>query len=135
MAFTVTPTGTARSRGNGSPTITVFQESDFQRMLDDDLDGVFIPEDSEDFAIEVPYTHAAGETETYQVIFDDPGVSPSVRLDADFRTIQPQIRIAEHRLKRPVKKDDRVRVKGNLYFVEDYESDGVGVTTIFLRIK
>lgn len=133
MAFIVTPTGTARARGKGSPTITVFVKSDFEKMLEADLEDVFISPDNEEFNTPAVYQHTTGENRTYTVIFDNPGASVSVRVDAEFNTLRPHFKIQETKLARPIKKEDRVLIKGIKYHVDIFKSDGVGVTTAYLR--
>ena len=136
MAFTVSPTGTARTRGTGSPTINTYVRDEFLDMLQDDITDVFIQPDNGDFAITVSYKHRDESAPVnYPAIFDNPNTSVNVQTDADFNSLKPQLMIKESELKRAIKKDDTVEVKGNIYFVENYISDGVGVTTVYLRHK
>ena len=135
MAFSIVPTGTARTRGAGSPTIKVYIRDELLDLLEDDINDVFIQPSEGDFAIDVAYTHVTGETAVLTGIFDDPHTNVNLQSDAEFNTIKPQIRIQESKLLREIKKDDTLEVKGNLYFVENYIGDGVGIIRLFLRKK
>jgi len=111
---------------------------EFLHILEEDLDQVFIQSDGKEFAenqTTVIYYHATGEVENYPVLFDNPSTSGDTLAEADFTLIQPQIQIQETKLQRPVQKKDQVLVRGKKYFVENFVSDGVGVSTLFLRLK
>jgi hypothetical protein len=131
-------TGIAQARGLGVLGVRVYVRDEFLAAMEQDLDQVFIGQDGQEFAEDqnsVTYTHATGEVENYPVLFDNPFATANVNSEAVFSSIKPQIIIQETKLVRPLKKNDRIVVRGNAYFVEDHHSDGVGLTTIFLRRK
>jgi len=137
MAQTATFAGIARTRETGIPTITLFVRDDFAAQLETDMDQVFIQAAGVDFAEngEMQYTHRTGEERNYPVIFDNSHASANVRTSAEFSSIRPQVQIQETKLARPIQHDDKAVIRGITYKVEDFVSDGVGVTTIFLRLK
>ena len=122
----------------GVPSIQTYTRDTFLGILEEDLDMVFIGSDGQEFAEDqntVIYTHSTGEVKNYPVLFDNPYASQKVNSEASFTGINPQFMIQETKLVRKVKTDDRVSIRGVLYYVKDYHSDGVGLTTIFLRRK
>ena len=135
MAQVITLTGVVTPPIIGSPTIAQPVVNDFQRLLYyTDLDEVFM--NLEEFAIEISYWHSSlDEWVSYPVLFDDPHASVSLGAEGEFNTRRPQFQISEARLKQRILKKDRCSINGVEYRIEDYVSDGVGVTTVFLRKK
>jgi len=135
MAFIANMIGLSRMRGIGTPAayhveLTPF----FQKVYRDDLANVFF--NSAQFAEKAVYTHSTlGIAVTYDVIYDDPTTSINLGVDAGFNSLRPQFQIPEYVLKHPVQKDDFVFVRGKKFFIDEFVSDGVGVTTCFLRFK
>lgn len=122
----------------GAPSIETYTRDTFLDILEEDIDMVFIGQNGREFAENqntVEYTHATGEVENYPVIFDNPYASQKVNSETNYTGINPQFMIQETKLVRNPKTDDRVTVRGVLYYVKDYHSDGVGITTIYLRRK
>lgn len=104
----------------------------FQRaVFRDDLEGVFF--NSAEFAVSASYYHSSADiTQIYRVLFDDPHASVKLG-EGEFNSLRPQFQISEAAMRHRVLKSDRVTIKGKRYRVEDYASDGVGVTTVYLR--
>jgi len=87
-----------------------------------------------EFAVTVTYQHAIARTDAnYSCLFDDPHVSFTVGEDPGINNLRPQIMVSTSDLKVRPNKSDYVFVEGKKYFVDDYEQDGVGTTTIYLR--
>ncbi len=107
--------------------------NEFQKLLyRTDLANVFM--NSEEFAISISYTHSStGEIANYDVVYDDPSTSVKVGQGPAFKSLQPQFMISEAELSHPILKRDTCVVNGIDYGIEDFDSDGVGVTTVFLR--
>lgn len=135
MSFIINPTGSARTRGSGIPTIRTFKRDTFATCLEDDLNSVFFGPDGQEFAESVVYTHTNGNVETYSIIYDDPTRNVGFQSSAELVVEVPQFMMQTTDLKSPIQKKDRVLLRGKDYFIEDYEDNGVGVTTVFLRNK
>lgn len=134
MPFTLRPSGVSRPRQVGSITTTTYKPEGFQACLEDHLSGVFF--NTKHFAMVAQYTHIGDqEPETYDVIFDDPNEDVGVGLSADFDGLQPQFKIKKSEWKQKPRKEDKVNIKGIVYFVNKVDPDGVGVDTVFLRRK
>lgn len=114
-------------------TPAVISRTDFHKLIYvDDLNNCFFNE--AEFAEQALYQHASlGSTVTYQCLFDDPYTSLSIGGDTEVTTVRPCISVAETSLRHVVVKGDRCTVRGITYFVDDYQSDGVGVVKIYLR--
>lgn len=108
--------------------------NDFQDLLyDTDLADVFM--NLEEFGESISYTHSGAEVTTlYAVLFDDPSTSVKIGQAPGFVGSHPQFMISEAALLHSILKRDTCIVKGKTYGIEDFESDGVGVTTVFLRL-
>ena len=119
------------------PGVNVPTVSDFETQLyNADLEEVFFNQDEFASKTKVLYYHSSlGVWETYADIFDDPHTSNQLPGDAEFSTLRPQIQLIESKLKHRILKQDRCLRRGRNYFVDDFESDGVGVTTVYLRLK
>lgn len=118
-----------------TPSATKIALNAFQQMVyRDDLNDVFF--NDEDFAISISYYHSHLELwQIYKVISDDIGTSVDLLNGHDFRTTDPQFQVSSSALKHKILRGDYCLVGGKKYFVRDYEDDGVGVTTIYLRLK
>jgi hypothetical protein len=87
-----------------------------------------------EFAVTVTYQHAIARIdETYSCLFDDPHVSFTVSEEPGINSLRPQIMVSTNALKIRPNKSDYVFVENRKYFVDDYEQDGTGTTTIYLR--
>lgn len=117
-----------------SGSITLNSFNDFQKqLLEDDLENVFFNED--EFAEAVNYYHSAiGKYRTYFPIYDKPSTSLNIA-EEEAHMRKPQLQLRANGLLHKVLKGDRVVVKGKTYFVENYDNPGLGVITIFLRLK
>lgn len=89
-----------------------------------------------EFGITARYYHSSLKRwETYPVLFDDPHTSFGVGDIIDVSQTKTQILLSEALLKHRVLKGDKCIVKGQTYFVDDDQSDGVGSTVVFLSLK
>jgi len=118
----------------GVPTVNAIAVSEFEQLLyHDDLENVFF--NTDEFAITISYYHSSlNKWTSYAVIFDDPYAAVTLN-QIDFTSIRPQFQVAESKLLHPILKNDRCKIKGVEYRIEDYSQDGVGVTTVYLRTK
>ena len=122
-------TGTAQA-----PTVTAPVVNDFQKQLNADLNDVFF--NASEFAEAISLYHISLDRwASYNVIFDTPHTTARLPADAEFSTIRPQFQINESALSHRILKNDLCKRRGKTYFVEDVESDGVGVATVYLRLK
>ena len=138
MAFTITPTGIPAERALGTPAVLYFIRTEFQSIMEQDMEMAMFGTDGQDFAEKqntVIYTHVSGEIGNYSVIFDKAYASQGFQSDTEFNGLKPQFMVQETKLLRSVQHKDTVSIRGNIYNVEDYHSDGVGVTTVYLRLK
>lgn len=138
MAVVVDIEGTTGARGQGVPVVSLYVLDKFGASLRKDLDKVFFPENGQDFTDDhntVTYTHYTGEVGNYPLIVDNPTTTQNLNAQAEIINRKPQFRMAEHRLLRPMKKGDKVILRGVLYYVDVVENDGVGVVTAYLRRK
>lgn len=119
----------------GIPSVETPVVSEFEQIIyHDDLENVFF--NVEEFAMTISYYHSSlDEWVEYSVIYDDPHASVSLGTAVTFNSLRPQFQISEAELLHPVLKNDRCIVKGKRYRIDDFMSDGVGVTTVYLRIK
>ena len=134
MAIGITAPYEGATGAAQAPSVTLPEVNDFQKGLNDDLANVFF--NVNEFAETVSYYHSSlKEWQSYSAIFDNPHTTARLSGEAEFSTRRPQIQIDESvMLHRPLK-NDRVLRRGKTYFVEDVESDGVGVSILYLRIK
>jgi|LSQX01.2.fsa_nt_gb hypothetical protein len=131
MTITCNITGVYQPYFTGLVTVGLENLPPFvHKILHTDLNAIFFTH----FAETAQYSHAGETPESYQVLFDDPQTDVSVGREADYTSTRPQIQIAERVLTRAIKKQDKVRIRGKAYFVEEYASDGHGVVTAFLRL-
>jgi hypothetical protein len=134
MAFTVTPSGISRTRGQGAPSALLIGRTDFFEQLETDIDDVFF--NQTEFGETVNYYHDALSTwQIYKTLFDNPHVSMQFGADAEFNTNRPQVQLQESKFIHPLEKNDEVIVRGVRYFVDDVVSDGVGVSTVYMHRK
>lgn len=108
--------------------------NEFQNLLYNlDLENVFM--NTDEFADAISYIHSStGDTVSYSVLFDDPSTSVKLGAGPNFNSFRPQFMISEADLLHRILKRDKCTVRGIEYGIEDFESDGVGVTTVFLRL-
>lgn len=141
MSFDVNLVGITGDRAVGGVVSETTELNLFLQELSYDLDHVFFATDEEgnqpiEFSTFMQYTHTTGEIlDRIPCHFDDPQTAMSFKSEAEFNTIKPHVRFNQAKLKRVVKKNDRVRVNGQVYYAEEHHSDGVGVMTIYLRRK
>lgn len=89
---------------------------------------------TDEFAVTATYHHTIARTnEIYSCLFDDPHVSFTVGEEPGINSLRPQIMLSTSALKVRPNKRDYVFVEGKKYFVDDYEQDGTGTTTVYLR--
>lgn len=135
---TATVSGTTAQQATGALGVTVYTRDIFAQILEQDLDQVFIGSSGQEFAEDestIIYTHATGEVENYPAIYESPHSSQGVNSEAEFNGLKPSITLQDSKLVRAINKGDRVQVQGIKYYIENYITDGVGVTTIYLRRK
>ena len=117
-----------------APSVTVPEVNDFQKQLNTDLAGVFF--NAYEFAEAISVYHQSlNRWKSYNVLFDTPHTTSRLPSDAEFSTIRPQFQISESALVHRILKNDLCTRKGKTYFVEDVESDGVGISVVYLRLK
>ena len=135
MAFTANVSGIVATPTVGVVSAQSTVLNDFQQLLYvNDLNSVFF--NTAEFAITISYYHSSlSEWTNYQAIFDDPHTSFSMGANVDFNTLRPQLQLYESALKHRILKRDLCIVNSVQYHIDDFVSDGVGVTTCFLRIK
>lgn len=135
MAFTVTPPGFSATPTWGTPAVYHPGLNDFQQLLYvTDLDNVFM--NVEEFGITISYYHSSLDRWVdYPVIFDDPYASQNMGAENEFNSIRPQFQVSEARLEHRILKKDKCIINGINYLIEDFQSDGVGVTTVYMRVK
>ena len=129
MAFTANVSGIILGIDVGSVTGNLLTRSPFLQMLETDFTTVFIT-DFKDSAI---LTFRDGSTQAIDVLFDDPTTTYNFQNPAEFNTVRPQIMVQESLLPDVIYHNMKIKVKGIQYFVEDYESNGVGVLTVYMR--
>jgi len=138
MAQNVPVNGIDSSASVGAPDSASPGLNSFQQLLyKDDLANTFM--NTSEFAIEIEVFHsrmgAGGEWRTYNVIFDDPHSMNKIGDEMEFSTLKPQFMISDAELAMRILKTDRFRVNGIEYRCEDAITDGVGVTTVYMRVK
>jgi hypothetical protein len=135
MAHTITPPGLSIPPAWGVPAVYHPGLNAFQDLIYvQDLDNVFM--NTEEFGITIQYYHSSlNQWISYPVLFDDPYISMSLGSEGEFNSIRPQFQVSEARLAHRILKKDKCTINGVSYLVEDFQSDGVGVTTVFLRVK
>ena len=135
MAFEITPPGFSATPTWGVPAVYRPGLNDFQSLLfATDLNNVFM--NTNEFAISISYWHSSLDTwATYSVIYDDPYASMSMGAEGEFNSTRPQFQVSEEQLSQRILKKDRCVINGVAYLVEDFHSDGVGVTTVYVRVK
>jgi len=132
MAHTITAPGYVRTRGLGTPSALLIGRTDFFEQLETDIDDVFF--DQAEFGETLSYYHTTlSKWETYKTLFDDPHVSMQSGADAEFNTLRPQAQMQESKLIHPIQKSDKVIMRGVRYSIDDFISDGVGITTIYMH--
>jgi hypothetical protein len=134
MAQSIALAGIPNEPVLGTAELASAVQNDFQELLYvSDMADVFFNPDTD--VITVSYYHSSLRTwKPYSVIYDDPHVSANVG-GAEFNTLRPQFQITESILAHRVLKKDKCIIKGTTYYVDDFISDGVGVTTVYVRIS
>lgn len=123
-SMAIAPSGASVSQ----PVVNDFQVAVFR----DDLESVFF--NVNEFGETVSYYHSSlRQWSSYVILWDDPGASVNLVGETDFNTMRPQFQISESVLAHRIIKNDKVRRRGKTYIVDDYVSDGVGVTVVYLR--
>jgi hypothetical protein len=136
MAFDITMTGTARTRGSGTPSAAVRQVSALQSQMWTDLEETFF--NTAEFAEyeQISYLHkGSGSTETYDAIYDDPSMNVSPGTTVEVITPKPQVMIPYHTMRQYPDMGDEITVRGIVYKIDEIVNDGVGVITLFLVRK
>jgi hypothetical protein len=129
------PTGVVAVSVLGIPSAEQLTKTDFEQLIYvDDLANTFFSAEEVSHTRVRYYFSALGKWKNYDLIWDDPHASVAVG-ENEFNTLRPQFQIPEYDLLHPIQKNDRCIVKGKEYRVDDYMSDGVGVTTVYLRLK
>lgn len=133
MTQTINTEGLVVTPAVGTIYIVVPVVNDFLNIImRDDLANVFM--NTSEFAEPVLYFHSSlGIDVTYNVIYDDPHDDVALTGPASFSSIKPQFQVTESVLEHRLLKNDRCEVRGKTYLVDEVVSDGVGVTTVFLR--
>lgn len=135
MAISISAATASMPMTAHAPSVHLPVVNEFQQLLyRDDLANVFF--NTNEFSETCSYYHSSlGVWQSYSVLFDDPSADVSLLGDAEFNTNRPQIQASEAVFVHRPLKNDRCRVRGKTYIVEDVVSDGVGVTTVYLRLK
>ena len=132
----ITPSGFSAAPSWGTPGVYHPGLNDFQQLIYvEDLDNVFM--NLEEFGISINYYHSSiNQWVSYPVLYDDPFASMNLGSEGgEFNSIRPQFQVSEARLAHRILKKDKCIINGIIYLVEDFQSDGVGVTTVYLRVK
>lgn len=117
----------------GSLTATLLTRSEFLQTLENDFNTTFISDFKEVAQFTFDYGTPKQKTVNIDVLFDEPHTSYNIQAPTEFNTLKPQIILQQTDLPDVLEHEMRVKVRGVLYFTEDYESNGVGVLTIYLR--
>ena len=129
MAFTAEVSGIVLGISIGGVTANLLTRSPFLQMLENDFANTFIT----DFKEPAILTFKDGSTQTIYVLYDEPTTTYNFQNPAEFNTIRPQIIIQESLLADVIYHTMNIKVRGISYFVEDIESNGVGVITLYMR--
>jgi hypothetical protein len=135
MAHTIALSGIVDLPSVGTAEVLSIALNDFQQLLYvDDMAGVFFNEDTD--TISINYYHSSlGRWVPYTVIYDDPHTSANIGAGYEFNTLRPQFQVPESILSHRILKKDRCVLKGVEYRIDDFISDGVGITTVYLRLS
>lgn len=134
MAFTANMVGLSANEAVGIVTAVHEVRTDFfAQIYDTDIDSVFF--NTAEFGETVSYYHSSiGVWETYKDLFDNPDTSLKFGPTANFKSIKPQVQLQESRLKHGILKQDKIVSRGIMYHVENFISDGVGISTVYMRL-
>ena len=130
----LSPESIAGAEAFGNPKIIVRVLSEFQQLMEQDLDEGFFVNDFE-FAEAVTFIYENGESFELKAIFDeeyeeiDPGSGVAVM------SRQPMIQCQSSKFKRRPKNGSQIIIRGVNYDVKEYEPDGTGVTSIRLHME
>jgi hypothetical protein len=114
--------------------VTQTEKTEFEKILDDDIDNAYL--NNTEFAKSIKYFHEGlQEWHVYNVIFDDPHASVALGSGEEFNSLRPQFLVAQKDLETRIFKNDRCIISGTEYIVDDYVADGVGVMTVYLRLR
>ncbi len=132
MSFTLYPTGVTATTSAAPAELVLVEQNSFQMQMNDDLEAVFFNQGEFAEKAKSKYVHSNGQTEYYAVIFDTPTTNLGIASNVEVTLMKPQVQIIERQLVNAITKDDTIDVRGVSYHVENFISDGVGVTTLFL---
>lgn len=105
----------------------------FTTIYDTDIDQVFF--NQKEFGSTVRYYHSAlGVWEEYKDLFDNPHTSMKLGSPTEFNSIKPQVQLQESKLKDRILKQDKIIKRGVVHQIEDFISDGVGISTVYMRL-
>ena len=114
--------------------ITTCAISDFETMLLDDIDDIFI--NTLEFARIGYYIDVDDNMYALNGIFDDPTVMQTPSTTIGIQSIGPTFKCSLANIKalsNGVRKGDRLKICGQVYRVIESQSDGVGITTLILH--
>ena len=135
MAHTIDLSGIVNVPAVGSAELLSVVLNDFQQLLYvDDMTDVFFNTETDVLAINYYYS-SLDKWLPLTVIYDDPHTSVNIGAGMEFNTLRPQFQVPESSLAHRVLKKDKCILKGVEYRIDDFISDGVGVTTVFLRLR
>ena len=133
MAQSANMTGITRTRYLGTISSSILVLSNLQSNMVNDLDNVFFNTDEFAEYSSIQYTHSkSGITETYKAIYDDPTQDIKAGSNTEIIALKPQIQMPLPYMKEEPNINDVLVVRGIRYSIDSYESDGVGVITIYL---
>jgi len=118
-----------------STSLTVYTKNDLQTYLETEA---FLNSwcSLDLFGQSVTYYHNKfSQTEVYQAVLDNMTTSLQLGEGVEVRGIKPSILLSENLMKHKVEKGDYLIINGEKLFIDDYESDGTGGLTLYLRIK
>lgn len=135
MSFDINPPGIPNVPSTGTPQVQHIQVTDFHDLIyNEDIDNVFINQAEFGDTVVNYYHSSLKRWQIYNTIFDNPTILSSIE-QADVNLIVPQFQISEYNLLHPILKSDRCIIRNVPYRVEQAISDGVGITTVYLRQK
>lgn len=119
----------------GVPGIVFTPQNDFFSIMDQDLQDCFFNQSEFAENDEISYVHENGQETTYKAIFDNPTTNINMLSDTDAIMVKPQVMLIEKDLINPVAHNDEITVRGVVYRVDSYMSNGVGIVTVYLVRK
>jgi hypothetical protein len=131
MAITLNPIGIPSSEAIGTPVVFVQVKSEFDEMLEGDLEGTFY--NTEEFARVILYEFADGTQQSLQVIFDEEGSSIDIDVEAPVMVLEPMFHCNSNDFNKVPGKGDRCMVGNRWFYIKESHPDGTGVTVVTLR--